>query len=168
MPEFSIAALPEVFVSDSAISKAVYEAVERGQLRKLGSRLYTRNLDDEPARLIRRNWHGLVAAYYPDAVIADRTALENKPAEDGSVFLISSKKREIQLPGLTFRPRTGPQPLESDRPFAGVRLASIPRAYLENLRESRARGGRLTRTMSREELEQRLDALIRQQGASAK
>ena len=62
MPEFSIAALPEVFVSDSAISKAVYEAVERGQLRKLGSRLYTRNLDDEPARLIRRNWHGLVAA----------------------------------------------------------------------------------------------------------
>jgi Fic family protein len=167
MPEFSIAALPEVFVSDSAISKAVYEAVERGQLRKLGSRLYTRNLDDEPARLIRRNWHGLVAAYYPDAVIADRTALENKPAEDGSVFLISSKKREIQLPGLTFRPRTGPQPLESDRPFAGVRLASIPRAYLENLRESRARGGRLARTMPRDELEKRLDALIRQQGEAA-
>ena len=37
-------------------------------------------------------------------MIADRTALENKPAEDGSVCLISSKKREIQLPGLTFRP----------------------------------------------------------------
>lgn len=167
MPEFSIAALPEVFVSDSSISKAVYEAVERGQLRKLGSRLYTRNLDEDPARLIRRNWYNLVASYYPDAVIADRTALENKPAEDGSVFLISSKKREIQLPGLTFRPRTGPLPIESDRPFGGVRLASTPRAYLENLRESRARGGRLTRTMSREELEQRLDALIRQQGEVA-
>ena len=167
MPEFSIAALPEVFVSDSSISKAVYEAVERGQLRKLGSRLYTRNLKDDPERLIRRNWYNLIASYYPDAVIADRTALENKPAEDGSVFLISSKKRETSLPGLTFRPRTGPKPIDSDRPFSGVRLASIPRAYLENLRESRARGGRLPRTLSRDELEQRLDALIRQQGEAA-
>ncbi len=167
MPEFSIATLPEVFVSDSLISKAVYEAVERGQLRKLGSRLYTRNLQDDPERLIRRNWYSLIASYYPDAVIADRTALENKPAEDGSVFLISSKRRETELPGLTFRPRSGPEPIDSDRPFSGVRLASIPRAYLENLRESRARSGRLPRTLSRDEIEQRLDALIRQQGEAA-
>lgn len=167
MPEFSLAALPEVFVSDSSISKTVYEAVERGKLRKLGSRLYTRNLTENPERLIRRNWYNLIASYYPDAVIADRTALENKPAEDGSVFLISAKRREIELPGLTFRPRVGPQPIDSDRPFSGVRLASIPRAYLENLRESRARGGRLARTMSRDELEKRLDALIRQQGEAA-
>ena len=167
MPEFSLAALPEVFVSDSAISKAVYEAVERGQLRKLGSRLYTRNLTENPERLIRRNWYNLIASYYPDAVIADRTALENKPSEDGSVFLISAKRREIELPGLTFRPRAGPQPIDSDRPFSGVRLASIPRAYLENLRESRARGGRMTRTMSRNKLEKRIDALIRQKGEAA-
>ena len=167
MPEFSLAALPEVFVSDSSISKTVYEAVERGKLRKLGSRLYTRNLTEDPERLIRRNWYNLIASYYPDAVIADRTALENKPAEDGSVFLISAKRREVELPGLTFRPRVGPKPIDSDRPFSGVRLASIPRAYLENLRESRARGGRLTRTMSRAELEKRLDALIRQQGEAA-
>lgn len=167
MPEFSIAALPEVFVSDSSISKAVYEAVDRGHLRKLGSRLYTRNLQDDPERLVRRNWYSLIASYYPDAVIADRTALENKPAEDGSVFLISSKKRETALPGLIFRPRSGPEPIDSDRPFSGVRLASIPRAYLENLRASRARGGRLARTLSRNELEQRLDTLIRQQGEAA-
>lgn len=167
MPEFSIAALPEVFVSDSSISKAVYEAVDRGQLRKLGSRLYTRNLQDDPERLIRRNWYNLIASYYPDAIIADRTALENKPAEDGSVFLISSKKREVELPGLTFRPRTGPEPIDSDRPFGGVRLASTARAYLENLRDSRARGGRLPRTLSRDELEKRLDALIRQRGEAA-
>ena len=167
MPEFSITALPEVFISDSSISKAVYEAIQRGKLRKLGSRLYTRNLTENPERLIRRNWCNLIASYYPDAVIADRTALENKPAEDGSVFLISAKRREIELPGLTFRPRAGPKPIDSDRPFSGVRLASIPRGYLENLRASRARGGRLARTLSRSELEQRLDAMIRQQGEAA-
>src|SRR3546814_9301971 len=83
MPEFSVARLPEVFVSDKTISKNVHAAVAKGQLRKLGSRLYTRNLTDDPEKLVRRNWYGLVANYFPDAVIADRTALENRPAEDG-------------------------------------------------------------------------------------
>ena len=72
MSKFSIAALPEVFVSDGTISGAVYEAARRGQLRKLGTRLYTRNLDEDPERLVRRNWYTLIASYYPDAIIADR------------------------------------------------------------------------------------------------
>src|SRR3546814_15752542 len=66
MPEFSVARLPEVFVSDKTISKNVYAAVAKGQLRKLGSRLYTRNLTDDPDKLVRRNWYGLVANYFPD------------------------------------------------------------------------------------------------------
>lgn len=168
MPEFRVDAMPEVFVSDTAISKAVSEAVSRGKLRKLGSRLYTRNLDEEAEGLVRRNWYYLITAYYPDALITDRTALENQPAPDGSVCLISSKKRDIELPGLVFRPRKGPGPLESDRPFVGgARLASPARAYLENMRPSRARGERLPRTLPRDEIESRLDALIRQQGEDA-
>lgn len=168
MPEFSLTALPEVFVSDTSISKSVSDAVERGQLRKLGSRLYTRNLEEDPERLVRRNWYYLIAGYYPDALITDRTALENQPATDGSVFLISDKKRETELPGVTFRPRKGPGPLDNDKPFVGgARLASTPRAYLENMRSSRARDGRVARTVSREEIEKRLDALIRGQGEGA-
>jgi Fic family protein len=164
MSKKSLTALPEVFVSDGNISKAVYQAVERGELRKLGSRLYTRNLDEDPKRLIRRNWYILVAAYYPDAIIADRTALEGKPADDGSVFLISSKRRATELPGLIMRPRSGPAALASDRPFSGVRLASTTRAYLENLRPTRERAERSARTLSRTELEERLDRLLRQRG----
>lgn len=167
MPEFSIESMPEIFVSDTAISKAVSEALARGKLRKLGSRLYTRNLDEEPERLVRRNWYHLITEYYPDALITDRTALENQPAPDGSVCLISDKKRDVELPGLIFRPRKGPPPLESDRPFIGARLASPARAYLENMRPSRARGGKLPRTLSREEIERRLDRLVRQQGEKA-
>src|SRR3546814_1962730 len=44
---------------------------------------------------------------------------------------------------------------------------SMPRAYLENMRESRARGGRIPRTLSRDEMENRLDALIRRSGEGA-
>lgn len=168
MPEISIAALPEVFVSNSSISKAVFDALERGELRKLGSRLYTRNLETEPGTLIRRNWYFLVPAYYPDAIIADRTALENKPASDGSVFLISSKTREVELPGLILRPRKGPGPLDGDKKFiGGARLSSTARAYLENMAPSRARSNRIARTLSTREIEERLDARLRQQGGDA-
>lgn len=168
MSGFSPATCPEVFVSHTAISDAVYEAVGRGELRKIGSRLYTRNLTEDPERLVRRNWYHLVTSYYPDALITDRTALENKPAEDGSVFLVSAKTSETKLPGLTLRPRQGAGPIDSDKPFAGgALLASTPRAYLENMRASRARGGRIARTLTREELEQRLDALLRVQGEGA-
>jgi hypothetical protein len=168
MPELSISAMPEIFVSDTAISKAVSEAVARGQLRKIGSRLYTRNLEEEPERLVRRNWYYLITSYYPDALITDRTALENQPAADGSVCLISTKKRDIVLPGVVFRPRKGPGPLDSDRPFiGGARLASTARAYLENMRPSRARGGHLPRSLSREEIENRLDRIVRQNGEDA-
>ena len=46
----------------------------------------------------------LVAAYFPGALIADRTALENKPATDGSVCLIANSTRDKILPGLVLRP----------------------------------------------------------------
>ena len=108
MPDFS--ALPEVFVSNSDLAAAVSREVKRGGLRKLGSRLYTRNLRDAPARIVQRNLWPLVAAYLPGALIADRTALEYRPAADGSIFLIADHKREIVLPGVRIRPRKGPPP----------------------------------------------------------
>jgi hypothetical protein len=168
MAKFSLRDQPEVFVSDTSISRYVHEAVAQGKLRNIGSRLYTRNLREDPETLVRRNWYYLISAYFPDTLIADRTALEHQPAEDGSVFLISARKREVNLPGLALRPRKGAPPLESDRPFVGgVRLTSLARAYLENMRPSRARGGRVARTLSRPEIEERLDRLLRQQGDAA-
>jgi len=168
MTKFSIDAMPEVFVSNADISKAVSAAVARGALRKIGSRLYTRNLGEDPARLVKRHWYHLITEYFPDALITDRTALENQPAPDGSVCLISDKKRDVELPGLVFRPRKGPGPLENDRPFiGGAHLASTARAYLENMRPSRQRGARVPRTLSPEQIEQRLDGILRRNGEDA-
>src|SRR5450432_2513598 len=112
MPDLSL--LPEIFVSNADLTAQVSQAVKLGRLRKLGSRLYTRNLREPPERIVQRNLWPLVAAYLPGALIADRTALENRPAPDGSVFLIADHKRDIIMPGVTLRPRKGPPPLESD------------------------------------------------------
>tara|TARA_R110002124_G_scaffold257722_2_gene423417 strand:- start:275 stop:1762 length:1488 start_codon:yes stop_codon:yes gene_type:complete len=156
--------LPEVFVSDTEMSASVYQAIEQGKLKKIGSRLYTQNLQDDPETIVKRNWYHLLKAYYSDAIISDRTAIENKPAKDGSVFIISSKKRKTELPGITFNPRKGHRELESDRDFInGIKLSSIPRAFLENMKPSRARGS-ISRTLSKEEIEVRLDRYLRQRG----
>ena len=155
MPDFS--AKPEAFVSDAGLAAAVSREVKRGTLRKLASRLYTRNFKDSPEQIVARNLWPLVAAYLPGALIADRTALEYRPASDGSVFLIADHKRDIVLPGLVLRPRKGPPPLGSDRPFiGGLRLFGEPAP-------SRARGG-VARTLSRREIEERLDELLRRSG----
>src|SRR5258706_6441167 len=129
MPDFTT--MPEAFVSSAELATAVSREVKVGRLRKLGSRLYTRNLTDPPEKIVRRNLWPLVASYLPGALIADRTALENQPAADGSVFLAADHKRDIPLPALTPRPRNGPPPLDSDPPFiATLPLASTPHAFL--------------------------------------
>lgn len=164
MPTF-LDDLPEVFVSTTAISALVHQAVKDGKLRKLGSRLYTKDPSSPPEDIVKRSWYFLLRDYYPDALIADRTAIENKPAADGSVFIVSSKKRETVLPGITFKPRQGVGALETDKVFiGGCFLSSTARAYLENMRVSRGRGGSVSRTFNRREMEERLEQLLRQRG----
>ena len=172
MPRISVARslslMPEAFVSDRHIARAVSREVKAGRLRKLASRLYTRNMTDPPETIVMRNVWSIVAAYFPGALVADRTALENAPASDGSICLITARGQDIALPGLTLRPRRGQGPLATDRPFLGeLFLSSTARAYLENMRPSRARRGRLARTLGRAEIEERLDSLFRRSGEDA-
>ncbi|WP_419937240.1 Fic family protein [Candidatus Palauibacter sp.] len=157
--------LPEAFVSHTAISGEVSRAVKAGTLRKLASRLYTKNLDDAPEDVVRRNLWTIVAGYFPGALVADRTAFEAAPASDGSVCLISERGRTIEIPGIVLRPRRGSGPTTSDMPFVeGLYLSSRTRAYLQNLRPSRARGGRVPRTLPQAQIEEELDRLIRRSG----
>ena len=172
MPEISaerrLERMPEAFVSDKSITREVSRAVKAGKLRKLASRLYTRNMVDPPEAVVARNLWNIVAGYFPGALVADRTALENTPASDGSVCVVTESGRDIRLPGLTLRPRRGAGPLPTDLPFLGdLFLCSTARAYLENLRPSRARGGLVARTLGRVGIEERLDTLIRRSGEKA-
>ena len=160
--------MPEAFVSTLAISREVSKRFRAGRLRRLASRLYASNLVDSPAAIVRRNLWSIAAGYFPGALIADRTALENAPAADGSVCLVAPSGGPVALPGVVLRPRRGPGPQPSDRPFLdGLFLSSTARAWLDNLQRSRSRNGRLPRTLPRRDLEERLDALLRMGGIEA-
>ena len=167
MPNF-LDSFPEAFVSNTESSAWINQAVKNGKLRKLGSRLYTKDLTSSPESIVKKNWYFLLKDYYPDALIADRTAIENKPASDGSVFIVSAKKRDTILPGITFKPRQGVGALDTDKPFlGGISLSSTARAYLENMRISRSRNGGVTRTLSKTEMEERLERMLRQGGEAS-
>jgi hypothetical protein len=156
---------PEVFVSNRSIALQVSRGVKQGSLKKLGSRVYTTNLNEEPKALVRRHVWTIVEGLFPGALIADRTALEHRPSKEGAVFIVSDKKRPILLPGLIISPRKGPPPLDTDKPFmGGLFLSSPARAYLDNLRKTRSING-ISRTLSRVELEEKLEALLRAAGS---
>ncbi len=148
MPKTFLDHAPEIFVSSAAMSVAVSRALRLGKIRKIASRLYTRNLVDPPEQIVRRHLWPVVASYVPGALIADRTALENTPARDGSIFVVSDRKRDIKLPGITIRPRKGVPRLETDRPFIdGLFLSSTARARLK-LRLAVEHRGNLSRLVS--------------------
>lgn len=161
----SLSDFPETFVSTAETTKLASKAVRTGTLRKLASRLYTRDLRGSPEEIVRRNLWPIVAGYFPGALIADRTALEGVPAKDGSVFLVSQNgQSDVALPGFTLRPRQGAPAQPSDRPFMGVvRIASPARALLDNFAASRSRG-MLARTLTRAEIETHLETLLRRSG----
>ena len=168
-PARIVDSMPESFVSNARISNEVIRRVKAGRLRKLATRLYTRNLKEAPEQIVLRNLWTIVGGYFPGAVVADRTAMELKPAADGSVCIVTPRGRNIALPGVVLRPRRGAPPQDDDRPFMGQHLflSSTARTYLDNLVPSRARAGRLARTLPRKEIEVQLEKLLASAGPQA-
>ena len=159
--------LPEVFLSDTETSTPASRMVKAGAARKIGPRLYTRNVLDAPETIVARSLWPIVALLMPGAVVSHRTALENRPAPDGSVFLSGPYPRQIALPGITLRQIVGSGPVHGDMPYMGtLHLASRPRAFLENLLPSRRRS-LVARSVGREGVEERLADLLRAGGEQA-
>lgn len=135
--------------------------------RKLGPKLYTRNMKDTPEAVVSRNLWRIVALLMPGAVVSHRTALENRPAPDGSVFLSGAYARQIKLPGVVLRQVVGNGAVAGDTPYMEtLHLASRPRAYLENLLPSRRRD-KVAKTVGRHDIERRLLEMLRISGEEA-
>lgn len=93
-----------------------------------------------------------------------RSALEGGISSEGYVILTYKYSKTITLPGLIIRLIRGPGPDEEDTPFLeNLFISSRGRAFLENLQASRARHG-LEKGLTQEEVENRLDRMIRVYG----
>ncbi|MGI8806854.1 MAG: Fic family protein [Acidimicrobiales bacterium] len=149
-----------MFFGDVTSAATLSRAVRAGRVRRLATGLFTGDLRADGAELVARNRWAIVARLVPDALIADRSAAEAGMPVVGVLTVVSNDRKEaLFLPGLTVAPRRGPGPLADDLGWAaGLHITSDARTLVDNLAVSRARAGRIARTLSRSELE---DWLVR-------
>lgn len=150
--------------SQKSESRRIRHLLKENLIRKIASRIYTSNLNEDPATIIRRNWYRILARLYPNAILSHRSALEFKPTSAGHIFLTYSYPANVQLPGLKVHLLKGFERIEGDNPFFENLYASQEaRAFLENLRETR-KGGEESKSLPVSEIEEKLDIIIRARG----
>ncbi len=114
------------------MSARVGAAIKRGEIAKIGPRLYTSRVQDPPEQVVRGHLWDVVRLLAPGMVVGYRTALHAKPTPEGKIFLVGPYSRTLKLPGLTIRILKGPGVLPGDIPYGGgMYLASPARALLE-------------------------------------
>lgn len=168
--------LPEVVFTpsnDNPASQRISRMQQQGLLRQLYRGVYNANLNADDADVVRRNWSLIFNYLAPGSVLSHRSAFDTQP-QDGLIYISrAAGRRELQLPGLTFKglvkPSLGPvlsaeRPGAADIPYQGFYVASQARAYLENLTADKRLAGR---QLSRREIEERLEKLITLRGARA-
>lgn len=162
----------EVVFTTREDSDAWQRAVQRGEARRIARGVVTTNRRAPIEQVVRRNWSRIAARYTPGATVVDRSFFEGGPATDGTLVLDvgpsgTRRTRPIELPGLRIVTRVGPGVIERDVPFTdGLHFSGETRAYLDNLRPTRARG-HVPRTLSRPEIEERLARLLTTGGEAA-
>lgn len=160
--------IEEVFITDTSKSYQYHIWQKEGKIRKIFSKLYTTNMTENIDKIVQRNIWNIVKLLYPQAIIADRTALELKPAKDGSIFIISDKKRPSQIGNIIIKPRKGFKALENDRSFMGnLYLSSTERALLENMKGYRSGSDEISRCLNVKEIEEYLDKTLTMYGENA-
>ena len=150
--------------SEKKESRRITKLVKEKLLRKIAPRIYTSNLEEEPALIIKRNWYRILANLFPEALLSHRSALEFKPTSKGHIFLTYSYTSNVSIPGLTIHLLKGPKPIEGDAPFFENLFASQEaRAFLENLRATRKEDEE-SKTLPVAVIEEKLEAIIRARG----
>lgn len=154
-----------IFSSDEPkISRAVGKLVREGKIRKIAPKVFTSNMDEEPAEIIYRNRFRIIGHLYPGILLSHRSALEYKPTDTGDLFLTYNYERRVSLPGIKLNIMAGNAPAQGDSLLTdGLYVSGQERALLENLQESRKVGGQ-SKTLPLPEIEEKLDRIVRVKG----
>ncbi len=160
--------LQEIIIGSKERTKEIQKLEKQKLIRKIGPRLYTTVLEEVPEKIVGRNWYRVVSELYPDAMLSHRSALERRPTPGGHLYLTYTYTDNIELPGLHLHFLKGPVAQEpDDAPFFGnLKASGLARAYLENLQTKRGKGEE-SKTLTRAELEEKIEAFLRVKGEEA-
>ena len=160
--------LQEIIVATRERSKEINKLEREGLVKKIAPRLYTSRIEEAPEKTIRRNWYRLLSELYPEAFLSHRSALEKIPTPGGHIYLTYSYTDNITLPGLFIHFQKGHAAIDPDDTlfFGNLKSSGLARAYLENL-ESTRKSGEESKTLTREQLEEKIEAFLRVKGEAA-
>jgi len=150
--------------SNKSISNQISRAEKEGKIKKIAPRLYTTNLRDSEAHIIKRHFFDILKWRFPEAVITHRSASELRPTESGNFFLTSHYTKKItEFKGIILNVMKGKSALETDLNLDGIYVSSEWRWMLENMQISRKKGNE-SKTFPMEYLEDRLEKIITREG----
>jgi hypothetical protein len=160
--------LQEIIAGTKERSKEINKLEKEGLIKKIAPRLYTSNIEEAPEKTIRRNWYRLLSELYPEAFLSHRSALEKMPTQSGHIYLTHSYTDNIVLPGLSIHFQKGHPAIDPDDIlfFGNLKSSGLARAYLENL-ESTRKSGEESKVLTREQLEEKIEAFLRVKGEVA-
>jgi hypothetical protein len=87
-----------VFLSDASITARVSAAAKRGELVKIGSRLYTSLVQERPEWVVRLHRWEIIRLLFPGLVVGYRTALHAKPTPEGKMSWSCRIRRRRSCP----------------------------------------------------------------------
>lgn len=157
-----------IFASDDvSLSKKISTYEKNGKLRKIAPRLYTSNMIDSPANIVRRNIIEIIGWRLPGSLLSHKSASMLRPTEKGNLYITSTfTKRISELPGVVLNVMKGSPPLESDIVLgsSGIYVSSEYRWMLEVMQPARKGKDGEIKSFSNEFIEQRLEAMIKAGG----
>ncbi len=163
----SVIRLQEIITGSKEKSREITKLAKDGLIKKIAPRIYTSNLEEPAEIIVRRNWYRILSELYPKALLSHRSALERMPIKTNGIYLTYSYTDIIELPGITIHFLKGHSPLNDDELFFGkLRASGLARAYLENLQESQGNREE-SKTLSREQLEEKMESILRVKGDTA-
>lgn len=150
--------LPDIVFAGERSSAALSDAVRRGRMVRVGAGVYSTLPTASQEDVVRRNAIQIVDHKLPHAIVADRSVRHRR----GDVLYVvhPTRRRPLELTGLTIIPRSGLGALDGDFPVNdSVLQASTERTMLESLAARPS-----ARYLSREEVELWIDEIIRNAG----
>lgn len=150
--------------ADSSISKQISKLLHEGKIRKIAPRIYSSNLTESAKDIVKRNLFQILGKLYPGAVLSHRSAFEFQPTKTDQIYLTYSYTKNVKLPGVTLSFLQGSKPIEGDNPISGeLYVSQKSRAFLENLQPAR-KSGESSKCLPLNELEEKLEQIIRVNG----
>ena len=146
--------------SNSQESYRIYKLLKKDYIRKIAPRIYTTNIEEEPAIIIKRNILEILGNLYPDAVLSHRSAFEFKPTSTNQIFVTYTYTKKIELPGVTINFLQGKGPAKGDNKIFGELYASSKeRAFLENMQMTKKIGPD-SKILGVPKIEEKLDDIL--------